>query len=279
MGIEEKAYSLAQKLWEDGWADTSKADSYKKYLDGIMPLITAEFSQPDVRETAGEAMARAKSEQVIMRKKIYKYFYDNPKDREGKEKSNEFLGEFEIEGDITGYDYEVIGIMNGRRYQIIGVEVSYLVDRYHAGIKNFVVPLGEAPKEPTQFEHEQIAKTVDCIVKVIAFRDNKMTASEIVSAKHLIRDMVWECHSALSNATIPDATIEATNDQLLLDIQVLLKALEPIAEVVKRIRDKESNVYGYSPKQAITSPHIRAAHQTYQTISKKYGVTNETKTT
>ena len=73
--------------------------------------------------------------------KIYRHFYDNDKEGDGKEKPNEFLGEFKIiEGDTGGYDFEAVGIKqdNGKKYRIHGQEVSYLADRYNAGTKCFI---------------------------------------------------------------------------------------------------------------------------------------------
>lgn len=73
------------------------------------------------------------------KEKIYRYFYDNPKDPKGKDKPNELLGEFEIiNGDTTGYDFEAVGMKDGKKYKIFGQEVSALADYYNAGTKCFV---------------------------------------------------------------------------------------------------------------------------------------------
>jgi len=73
--------------------------------------------------------------------KIYRHFYDNPKDNEGKNKPNQFLGTFEIpKGSMNDYSFDIEGIRkeDGNPYTIRGQEVSYLVDRYNAGTKCFI---------------------------------------------------------------------------------------------------------------------------------------------
>lgn len=71
--------------------------------------------------------------------KIYRHFYDNNLEIDGKtEKPNEFLGEFETDGEIDGYNFEFIGTKDGKKYRVIGQEISFLADRYNAGTKCFV---------------------------------------------------------------------------------------------------------------------------------------------
>ncbi len=74
--------------------------------------------------------------------KLYRHWYDNPKDADGNDKPNEFLGEFEVnEEEMRGYDFDCFGTKDGKKYRIIGQEVSGLADRYNAGTKIFVEEL------------------------------------------------------------------------------------------------------------------------------------------
>ena len=72
--------------------------------------------------------------------KIYRHIYDNPIGPSGDEKPNELLGDFEVEGNMDGYSFEVTGKSNddGKTYGIFGHEVSALTDRYNAGTKVFI---------------------------------------------------------------------------------------------------------------------------------------------
>jgi len=57
-------------------------------------------------------------------------------------------------------------------------------------------------------------------------------------------------------------------DQLLLDIQLLLKALEPLSVIT---RDNIFTPKELIDKMSINTAAMRVAAQTFQTISKKYG--------
>ena len=73
--------------------------------------------------------------------KIYRHFYDNSKEKDGKEKPNELLGTFEIkEGSMDGHDFEFVGVRqeDGKKYRVHGQEISGLADSYNAGTKCFV---------------------------------------------------------------------------------------------------------------------------------------------
>lgn len=71
--------------------------------------------------------------------KLYRHIYDNPIEKIGKEKPNEFLGEFEVEkGSTDGYGFETIGEKDGKKYKIYGQEISCLADSYNAGTKVFI---------------------------------------------------------------------------------------------------------------------------------------------
>lgn len=71
--------------------------------------------------------------------KLHRHWYDNPKNKDGTDKPNEFLGEFEIEQESTDdYCFQTIGEKNGKKYKIYGQEVSALTDKYNAGTKIFI---------------------------------------------------------------------------------------------------------------------------------------------
>lgn len=74
-------------------------------------------------------------------KKVYRHWYDNPKDKSGNKKPNEILGEFEFTPNerekMNGYSFETTAIKNGKKYKIIGQEVSGLADSYNAGVMIF----------------------------------------------------------------------------------------------------------------------------------------------
>lgn len=75
-------------------------------------------------------------------KKVYRHWYDNPKDHHGDTKPNELLGEFEFTTDElknygNDYNFETTAIKNGKKYKIIGQEVSGLADSYNAGTMIF----------------------------------------------------------------------------------------------------------------------------------------------
>ncbi len=76
--------------------------------------------------------------------KIYDYFYDAPKDKEGKLKERKLLGEFEIiYGDTNDYAFSVIGISKKDKeiYNIIGDEVSGLYNQGRGGTKCRIVKI------------------------------------------------------------------------------------------------------------------------------------------
>lgn len=58
--------------------------------------------------------------------KVYKRIYDNPKNEDGTDKPNEFLGEFDIEKTLMEdfYAGRWIGKKDGKKYLINQTEVS-----------------------------------------------------------------------------------------------------------------------------------------------------------
>lgn len=58
--------------------------------------------------------------------KIYQRIYDNPKNEDGTEKTNKFLGDFEIIEILSedAYSSERIGVINGKVFLISEIEVS-----------------------------------------------------------------------------------------------------------------------------------------------------------
>jgi hypothetical protein len=76
--------------------------------------------------------------------KIYERIYDNPKNKDGTDKPNVFLGEFEIIGGdemMNDYSYECYGKKDGKLFKITGMEISY----ENGGTKNWVTPIEECP--------------------------------------------------------------------------------------------------------------------------------------
>ena len=70
--------------------------------------------------------------------KIYKRIYDDTKNKDGTEKENELLGEFEIiYGDYPDYAFSLIGIKkdDNKIYNIVGDEVSGMGGRPDGGTK------------------------------------------------------------------------------------------------------------------------------------------------
>ena len=78
--------------------------------------------------------------------KIYKRIYDNPINKDGTEKPNELLGEFElIDGLMDDYCYEVIvkNITDNELYILFGKEVSGFYNPNEGGIKHLLEKLTE----------------------------------------------------------------------------------------------------------------------------------------
>lgn len=75
--------------------------------------------------------------------KIYKRIYDNPKNKDGSDKENELLGEFEIVYGEFGYAFSLIGINkeDNKPYNIIGDEVSGYYNPGMGGTKIRIVPI------------------------------------------------------------------------------------------------------------------------------------------
>lgn len=77
--------------------------------------------------------------------KILKYSYDNPKDRNGKNKENELLGDFELlNGEMDDYSYQVI-VKNskGELFILTGKEVSGFYYPEKGGTRNSIEKLDE----------------------------------------------------------------------------------------------------------------------------------------
>ena len=67
--------------------------------------------------------------------KIYERTYDEPKQKDGSDKPNKFLGEFKIEKVIAEgfYSGRWIGRKNGKRYFISEIEITSLDSPLNAG--------------------------------------------------------------------------------------------------------------------------------------------------
>lgn len=79
--------------------------------------------------------------------KIYERIYDNPKNKDGSEKPNELLGEFELlSGDMNDYSYQVyVRGKDGEVYKLTGREVSGLYHPNGGGTKHFLEKLSDTP--------------------------------------------------------------------------------------------------------------------------------------
>lgn len=75
--------------------------------------------------------------------KIYERLYDNDFDKEGNQKPNRLLGNFELlEGSMNDYSYVCyVRDERGEVFKLIGREVSY----ENGGTKNFLEKLSETP--------------------------------------------------------------------------------------------------------------------------------------
>lgn len=78
--------------------------------------------------------------------KIYERVYDDPINKDGTEKENKFLGEFElINGGMDDYSYEVIvkSDENGELYILKGIEVSGFYNPNKGGTRHVLEKLTE----------------------------------------------------------------------------------------------------------------------------------------
>ena len=77
--------------------------------------------------------------------KIYKHLYDNPKNKDGSDKENELLGEFElVDGDMKDYSYQVIVRDKDNKLFILhGREISGFYNPSKGGTQYSLEPLEE----------------------------------------------------------------------------------------------------------------------------------------
>jgi len=213
MSIEEKAKRVAANIliYINGQIDMGNREypvsRVSHIRDEALPqfeeFILKEFSQPDVREKPQGLRlewvdGRAECDKWELR--VWQHDSD----------SNDWWWVMKLHNQTVGTNLLQSSPTPGTSKLSAQLAAESALESISLSLREKFGAREIAKKEPTQFEHEQIAKTVESIVELIAFRDKQqMTASEIVSANHLIRDMIWECYARLVGEATPDAAIEA----------------------------------------------------------------------
>lgn len=87
--------------------------------------------------------------------KIYERFYDNPKNKDGTDKPNKLLGDFELlEGDMNDYSYEcIVRDEHMEVYKLVGREVSGYYHPNEGGTKHSLHPLSDSPDVKAYLKH------------------------------------------------------------------------------------------------------------------------------